>query len=193
MRRSVSAFTIVELMVVIVIIALLSVVSIVAFNGVTDRARNAQTISAANQWAKALKTYQAKNGGYPAMASCLGDNYKWGISSSDTQGAEVGQCRQDNAAYGVRVESAFYTALNPYISSNPTPAMVTASNSATSWFRGLYYYIGAGNAARLELVLSKSAGSCPADIGGYKRNTGSALANGNFLCTYSIGSAISYN
>jgi prepilin-type N-terminal cleavage/methylation domain-containing protein len=194
MKKSISGFTIIELLVVIVIVALLAIVSFVSFNGATDRARNAQTINAAAQWAKALKQYQTRNGAYPAVDSCLGDNYKWGINASATQGTEVGQCRQDNAGFGVRSETAFYTAMAPYITSNPTPGMITASNSATSWFRGLYYYRDTGNAARLDLTLSKSAGTCPSDVGGYKRNgTGSTLSNGNLLCQYNIGTTIGYD
>lgn len=193
MKKSISGFTIIELLVVIVIVALLAIVSFVSFNGATDRARNAQTINAAAQWAKALKTYQARNGGYPSIASCLGDNYKWGINSSTTQGTEVGQCRQDNASVGVRVETTFYTAMAPYITSNPTPAMTLASNSSTLWYRGLYYYIGAGNVARLDLTLTKGAGTCPSDIGGYARIATNTMANGNLMCAYTIGSTLGYD
>lgn len=41
MRKSISGFTIVELLIVIVVIAILAAISVVAYNGIQTRARDA--------------------------------------------------------------------------------------------------------------------------------------------------------
>ena len=68
MNRS-RAFTIVELLIVIVVIAILAAISIVAYNGIQDRARSAALWSDLSQVAKQLKLFQADNGTYPATVS----------------------------------------------------------------------------------------------------------------------------
>jgi hypothetical protein len=80
----------------------------------------------------------------------------------------------------------------PYITGNPTPAMITAKNTATLWYRGLYYYIGAGNMARLDMALTPASGGCPAQLGDINQNTGGTTTDGNYLCTYIIGSTTGY-
>lgn len=70
-------FTVVELLVVIVVIAVLASVTVVAYNGVQNRAINAQTLLAVNQWEKTLRMYQQLNpstaaGGLPVSDyNCL--------------------------------------------------------------------------------------------------------------------------
>ena len=69
-------FTIVELLIVIVVIGILAAITIVAYNGITQRARNTQTVSAAHDYLTAFQGYLAQNGSYPPVASggywCLG-------------------------------------------------------------------------------------------------------------------------
>ncbi len=71
-------FTIVELLIVIVVIGILAAITIVAYNGIQQRARNAQTISAAHNYLTAFQGYLVQNGGYPPVASmaqyCLGQD-----------------------------------------------------------------------------------------------------------------------
>lgn len=62
----VSGFTIVELLIVVVIIAILAAITVVAFNGVQDRARNAQVVSDLNQLNKKIQMYAVENGSYPS-------------------------------------------------------------------------------------------------------------------------------
>lgn len=71
-------FTIVELLIVIVVIAILAAITIVAYNGIQQRARNAQRIAAAQQWQKLVKLYTVQNATYPVGAGghyCLGSGY----------------------------------------------------------------------------------------------------------------------
>jgi general secretion pathway protein G len=60
-----SAFTIVELLIVIVIIGVLAAISILSYNGVTDRAKVASLKSDLSGNATQLKLYNAQYGSYP--------------------------------------------------------------------------------------------------------------------------------
>jgi prepilin-type N-terminal cleavage/methylation domain-containing protein len=79
MKRRVNerrGFTIVELLIVIVVIAILAAISIVAYNGIQERANNAQRVLAAQQWIKSLKSYTTINQTYPATLGwyCIGES-----------------------------------------------------------------------------------------------------------------------
>ena len=65
-------FTIVELLIVIVIIAILAAITIVAYNGIQQRARDAQRASSVSQIKKAVEMYKIDNGSYPQ--ACSADN-----------------------------------------------------------------------------------------------------------------------
>jgi general secretion pathway protein G len=190
MQKTKSGFTIVEIIIVIVIIAIVASLATVAYRGAQDRAKNAQTITAATQWLNALQLYKTRNGGYPNTVSCLGANYNYNVDNLGASG--VGQCRQDTSTYGIKTDPIFYAAMEKYVTSNPTPAMITGINTATSWYRGLYYYIGAGNTARLDMVLTLTSGGCPDRLAGILLNSGGITSDGNYLCTYAIGKTIGY-
>ena len=68
-------FTIVELLIVIVVIAILAAITVVAYNGIQERARDADRKSGITSLQKALELYHIDNGGYP---SCLGGTYSPG-------------------------------------------------------------------------------------------------------------------
>ncbi|MFZ1302136.1 MAG: prepilin-type N-terminal cleavage/methylation domain-containing protein [Candidatus Microsaccharimonas sp.] len=80
-----AGFTIVELIVVIVVIAILAVVSIVAYNGIQEKAYNAQIISGVSQYRDAIESYKVHYGYYPrttreiaaqeVAVACLGEGY----------------------------------------------------------------------------------------------------------------------
>lgn len=54
MRKSVSGFTIVELLIVIVVIAILAAISVVAYNGIQQRSRENAAKSELSQFVKAI-------------------------------------------------------------------------------------------------------------------------------------------
>lgn len=62
-NRASAAFTIVELLIVIVVIGILAAISIVAYNGIQSRARDAQRASDIAVIKKALLAYDAVHGG----------------------------------------------------------------------------------------------------------------------------------
>ena len=59
------AFTIVELLIVIVVIAILATISIAAYTNIQQRAKNTAIINAASQSLKMIEAYIAANGTYP--------------------------------------------------------------------------------------------------------------------------------
>ena len=59
------AFTIVELLIVIVVIAILAAISIAAYTNIQQRAKNTAIINAASQSLKMIQAYIAANGTYP--------------------------------------------------------------------------------------------------------------------------------
>lgn len=66
-------FTIVELLIVIVIIGILAAISIVAYNSITQRARDTERATKAGNLAKALVNYNAENNGTWLAASDIND------------------------------------------------------------------------------------------------------------------------
>jgi prepilin-type N-terminal cleavage/methylation domain-containing protein len=58
-------FTIVELLIVIVVIGILATITIVAYNGIQNRAKDAQADTALNQIKKSIELYRADNSVYP--------------------------------------------------------------------------------------------------------------------------------
>ena len=70
-KNTQSAFTIVELLIVIVVIAILAAITIVAFNGVTARANTSSAEAAASTVAKKAEAYNAEQSSYPASSGAL--------------------------------------------------------------------------------------------------------------------------
>lgn len=82
-------FTIVELLIVVVVIAILAAITIVAYNGITNRAKATAAATAAEQAAKKVLTYAAVNSDqYPATLSDAGVS----------DGSATYQYRVDNSA-----------------------------------------------------------------------------------------------
>ena len=65
-------FTIVELLIVIVIIAILAAITIVAYNGITNRAKTSKAQSTASNVVKKMEAYNAEAGSYPTTFASLG-------------------------------------------------------------------------------------------------------------------------
>jgi prepilin-type N-terminal cleavage/methylation domain-containing protein len=64
-------FTIVELLIVVVIIGILAAIVIVAYNGVTNRAKTSKSQSTASTILKKFEAYNAEVGSYPAAWSSM--------------------------------------------------------------------------------------------------------------------------
>ena len=72
------AFTIVELLIVIVVIGILAAITIVAYNGVQSRARASQASAALSQAKKKLELYKVDNSSYPATGNLAAADIKDG-------------------------------------------------------------------------------------------------------------------
>jgi prepilin-type N-terminal cleavage/methylation domain-containing protein len=134
------AFTIVELLIVIVIIAILAVITIIAFNGVQSRARISSLSSSLNQSKKKLELYKVDNASYPltgnlaslGITSTSGTNYQYTSDgttyclTASTGGTSYNISETSNPSAGAcsgQVDGAIITNL----STNP------AMTSTTGW------------------------------------------------------------
>ena len=80
-RRKQPGFTIVELLIVVVVIAILAAITVVAYNGITNRAKASAAQSAASQAAKKIAAYAPVNSdAYPDVLSDVGLNDGSGVS-----------------------------------------------------------------------------------------------------------------
>ena len=85
MKKRSGGFTIVELLIVIIVIAILTTITIVAYNGMSARARDTQRVADIAMIKKALMAYQIDNGDF-AVANC-GNGNGDGALESDYDGA----------------------------------------------------------------------------------------------------------
>lgn len=69
MKKTISGFTIVELLIVIVVIAILAAISVVAYRGVQERARNADRVADVNAIQKAVEMFAVDHGSYPKQGT----------------------------------------------------------------------------------------------------------------------------
>lgn len=65
-------FTLVELLIVIVVIAILAAISIVAYNGVTNKARDDERVATARELVNAAASYNSEKDAWPTHAQLLG-------------------------------------------------------------------------------------------------------------------------
>jgi prepilin-type N-terminal cleavage/methylation domain-containing protein len=181
-----SAFTIVELLIVIVVIGILAAITVVAYNGVQQRSQNTQTTQALASWIKALKLYKADKGQWPSGFGCLGEGYLYGPNGTDTSG--VGQCRQSSATNAVLEVASFNNVMKPYLGggSLPTPAFITSKSSDTMWWRGAMYAYGGGSGTDVYMQASYAGSVQCTPISGVTSFT-TATVGGNTVCHYVLG------
>lgn len=118
-----AGFTIVELLIVIVVIGILAAIVLVAFNGVTQSARNSTRIAKVKEISKALERYYVMNNQYPPVQDAYGTEGT--PCGSPTE--NWGQCDRNKA---------LTDALAPYMTIDPTSLSSTAPNAVGS----NYYY-----------------------------------------------------
>ena len=170
-------FTIVELLIVIVIIGILAAITIVAYNGVTTRAKLAAQVSAVANYASILNAYATTNGGYPvpsATYACLGNP-----STASSCGSIVSG--QNACGYGsVSVDAAFNTKLSS-VASLPTVPWDLYQCATVAGQGIIYAYFGTNS---IFLYFWVNGTSCPAVSGTSTYST--TTENGNSACAVSL-------
>lgn len=91
MKKTITGFTIVELLIVIVVIAILATISIVAYNGIRDRANDSAVQSDLTNTVKKIQLIHAGTGAYPVGGAQIAveGGSSAGISNEPTPGFEV--------------------------------------------------------------------------------------------------------
>ena len=155
LRIRVSAFTIVELLVVIVIIGILASITVVSYTGITNRAKVAILQSDLNKSSKQIELFKAQNGIYPSnindcpnpssvslcLSSSNGATYTSYVSTANTftliETASDGATRwriANNSRHVVVVpKTGLLTALvTPTISTASSPRSIAISSDGSS-------------------------------------------------------------
>lgn len=109
LHKKAGGFTIVELLIVIVVIAILAAITIVAYNGISNRAKQAAVQSAAAQaYRKILSEATLNSDTYPSSINGLGltnsgnITYQYSVNSSDPTGFCLTAVSNQVAAYTAR-------------------------------------------------------------------------------------------
>jgi prepilin-type N-terminal cleavage/methylation domain-containing protein len=127
------AFTIVELLIVIVVIGILAAISIVAFNGIRARANLSETAHFASSAVRVLRAYKAAEGTYPGTTGCIGSGY------IDRTGDGVADCRWNSGGNVWAVSPTLNAQLEKYAQVGKTPTYF-ALDGGTIGLQGATYY-----------------------------------------------------
>ncbi|HEX6416539.1 MAG TPA: prepilin-type N-terminal cleavage/methylation domain-containing protein [Candidatus Saccharimonadales bacterium] len=156
MRRGISGFTIVELLIVIVVIGILASITVVAYNGVQQRARNVARLTNVNSWIDLFEIYRAANGRYPSVPEgdyCLGTDFPPGLDGQprcrnlDTNSPTVSYLQSGNTA----LMNALKT----------VGSLPRNEHGGVNWIAGPYVHTWDGG-YYLTQVFQGGAGNCPA-------------------------------
>lgn len=116
------AFTIVELLIVVVVIAILAAITIVSYNGITSQAKDSALKSSLSQAKTKLELYKVRHGAYPATGN-LSE-----VELPDSSNITYSYVSVDGTAYCL---TATDTALTYGVTSTTSPAEGGCSD--TSW------------------------------------------------------------
>jgi prepilin-type N-terminal cleavage/methylation domain-containing protein len=185
-NKNQTGFTIVELLIVIVVIGILAAITVVAFGSTQSKARNAQTLSSAAAWAKAMHLYKTDNGGYPTINSCLGTIGTYGSTTDATK--NNGRCYGSSTDGTWMVNQSFLNQINPYMQKYSEPADYDITQgSGTNRYRGIMYYRNNGSGTMLEefRVMLEAVSSCPG-ISGLDASYTAGAYTGGRMCFYRL-------
>jgi len=161
MKKAISGFTIVELLLVIVVIGILATISAVAYNGVLTRAENTKTINAMSAYTKLFTLYAADKGSYPTATAyaCLGGGWtgSCGVSTSGSPACSY------SGTYSV--DATFNTQLAEYSTSLPAMSTQTMSCKGET-YKGSFVYPNNTNTKNMSITMQLKAGTdCPSILG----------------------------
>ena len=110
--KSSSAFTIIELVIVIVIIGILTAIGIIAYQGLTKRAKETAIKSDLTNARKQLELHKAEYGVYPTTNDCEQEVSETNICLKASSGHELGYTPEDNDQgyiIGVTADDGYHT------------------------------------------------------------------------------------
>jgi prepilin-type N-terminal cleavage/methylation domain-containing protein len=149
------AFTIVELLIVIVVIGILAAITLVAYNGTQVRAENSKTLTAVVGQAKLINSYFIDNGTPPGpynLNSCIGVS-PCGLLSGVGDSCDRGQGRPvSSSTLDNNLKSGFGASTIPHTSSQ-------GLNCGTGIYSGSWYWTN-GVQSRITFYLRGNQ-QCP--------------------------------
>jgi prepilin-type N-terminal cleavage/methylation domain-containing protein len=129
--KNTAGFTIVELLIVIVVIGILAAITIVSYNGIQERARKTNLISAVKAYTTALNLYRIANNTYPSTQTvCLGIGYIDRTSDGNPD------CRWGSG--NINPNSAFTAELDKLAKTSPRVGDYVVPNGSAN-VAGLYF------------------------------------------------------
>lgn len=152
-RRTSHGFTIVELLIVIIVIAILAAIVIVAYNGMQQKANNAQTVESVAAYARVAHAYAAQNGTYPINTGypCLGP--------SGTKCANVTSSASTcYGSGGASYMASFDSAIRTIASSIPGPSAQLISCGGDNYAGAFYHSAADGKTASIIYYVAGSSG-----------------------------------
>lgn len=151
MKKTITGFTIVELLIVIVVIAILAAISIVAYNGVQARGKTSAANSSASSAAKKAELYNSEIGHYPLAMSVLTGAPQ--TASYNLTGIVTG---------GTLTNSTPTNAVTYYVCGTGSPANLAAITASNVSGARIYYrdYVASTNQSVSVGVYSGSGVDC---------------------------------
>lgn len=144
MKKSGSGFTIVELLIVVVVIAILAAITIVSYNGISQRAKNAQLLATVDGYTKALQLYKVQNGEFPVVnagesgatnVACMGNPSDFLAESP----FDAGSCAVIGSSQ-FKASSTLMSQLTSVSSKLPSPVLTAINgNGGQVSMRGILY------------------------------------------------------
>lgn len=178
LRAKRKGFTIVELLIVVVIIAILAAITIVAYNGVQQRAKNAQDAEAVTQFVKSLYASALQNGKYPVVPSysCISSNPSQ-ICADTT--STTSACNGFGQATGSTALISNLQAANVGI---PTFSMQPVQCGGQT-YAGAFMNMTSDGSSAAFYYFAPSSQPCP---NGTPGTVTSSISGGMNICTYSL-------
>ncbi|MEO8691721.1 MAG: FISUMP domain-containing protein [Candidatus Saccharimonas sp.] len=152
-----SAFTIVELLIVIVIIAILATITIVAYNGITNRAHESSLKSDLNNGSKLLEIVRTIDGTYPANLDTVNNGYAFKASGDNYAIYNTNPPTYD--AYCLEVH---YPTTDPTMSFFITNTGASSQQGTCTGTAGIPGGTPAGGAIAAVPIQTVTSANCPA-------------------------------
>lgn len=180
MKKNVSGFTIVELLVIIVVIGIIASISIVSYSGVQTRTNNSNRTAQLQAWQSVFDRYKAKKGTVPLPSTPTDTGFCLGTTGFPNGFDGVPRCRDylSNGTTSLRVSdnAALIAELQTVV-----PNLPSAQNVPVGGTVGPYVYYNATTIMIQGAFNGATTSECPTITTGKWSN-----GNGLLICTIYI-------